>query len=90
MYDRLILDPTTKFSERCKVSNRLDGLTPRYTIAPTQDVPDPQELTPLLHPSTIRPLDFYKVSKAVHRAGYASPECMQQAVEGIDARSMAL
>jgi putative SOS response-associated peptidase YedK len=38
------------------------------------DVTDPQELTPLLHPYTIRPLDFYIVSKAVNRAGFDSPE----------------
>ena len=30
---------TTKFYERFKIDNRLDGLTARYNIAPTQDVP---------------------------------------------------
>jgi putative SOS response-associated peptidase YedK len=42
------------------------------------DVTDSQELTPLLHPYTIRPLDFYKVSKAVNRAGFDSPEFIQK------------
>jgi putative SOS response-associated peptidase YedK len=42
------------------------------------DVTDPQELTPLLHPYTIRPLDFYKVSKAVNRAGFDAPEFIQR------------
>ena len=42
------------------------------------DVTDPQELTPLLQPYTIRPLDFYKVSKAVNRAGFDSPEFIQK------------
>jgi putative SOS response-associated peptidase YedK len=44
------------------------------------DVTDPQELTPLLHPYTIRPLDFYKVSKAVNRAGFDSPEFVKRVV----------
>jgi putative SOS response-associated peptidase YedK len=39
MCGRFTLDPTTKFSERFKIDNRLDGLTPHYNIAPTQDVP---------------------------------------------------
>ena len=39
MCGRMTLDPTIKFSERFKVSNRLDGLTARYNIAPTQDAP---------------------------------------------------
>jgi putative SOS response-associated peptidase YedK len=39
MCGRFTLDPTTKFSERFKVANRLDGLTARYNIAPSQDVP---------------------------------------------------
>jgi putative SOS response-associated peptidase YedK len=43
------------------------------------DVTDPQKLTPLLHPYTIHPLDFYKVSKAVNRAGFDSPEFIQKA-----------
>ena len=42
------------------------------------DVTDPQTLTPLLHPYMIRPLDFYKVSKAVNRAGYDSPEFIKK------------
>jgi putative SOS response-associated peptidase YedK len=42
-----------------------------------QDVIDLQEITPLLHPYPIRPLDFYKVSKAVNRAGYDSPVLLQ-------------
>jgi putative SOS response-associated peptidase YedK len=42
------------------------------------DVTDPQKLTPLLHPYTIRPLDFFMVSKAVNRAGYDSPEFIQK------------
>jgi len=33
---------------------------------------------PLLHPDTIRPLDFSRVLKAVHRAGYDSPERIQR------------
>ena len=39
MCGRFTLDPTTKFYERFKVSNRLDELTARYNIAPSQDVP---------------------------------------------------
>jgi putative SOS response-associated peptidase YedK len=39
MCGRFTLDLTTKFSERFKISNRLDGLTARYNIAPSQDVP---------------------------------------------------
>jgi putative SOS response-associated peptidase YedK len=39
MCGRFTLDPTTKFFERFKIENRLDGLTARYNIAPTQDVP---------------------------------------------------
>jgi putative SOS response-associated peptidase YedK len=39
MCGRFTLDPTIKFYERFKVSNRLDGLTARYNIAPSQDVP---------------------------------------------------
>jgi putative SOS response-associated peptidase YedK len=42
------------------------------------DVTDPKELIPLLHPYTIRPLDFYRVSKAVNRAGYDSPLLIQR------------
>jgi putative SOS response-associated peptidase YedK len=42
------------------------------------DVTDPQELTPLLHPYTIRPLDFYTVSKAVNSAGFDSHELIQK------------
>ena len=38
------------------------------------DVTDPQELNLLLHPYTIKPLDFYKVSKAVNRPGFDTPE----------------
>jgi hypothetical protein len=34
-------------------------------------------LLPLFHPDTMRPLDFSLVLKAVHGAGYDSPECMQ-------------
>ena len=44
------------------------------------DVTDPEELTPLLHPYTIRPLDFYPVSKAVNRAGFDSPEYIQKSM----------
>jgi putative SOS response-associated peptidase YedK len=44
------------------------------------DVTDPMELTPLLHPYTIRPLDFYPVSKAVNRAGFESPALIQKAI----------
>ena len=39
MCGRMTLDPTTKFEERFKVSNRLENRTARYNIAPTQDVP---------------------------------------------------
>ena len=39
MCGRFTLDPTTKFYERFNVSNRLDELTARYNIAPSQDVP---------------------------------------------------
>jgi len=39
MCGRFTLDPTIKFYERFKVSNRLDGLLPLYDIAPSQDVP---------------------------------------------------
>ena len=39
MCGRYTLDPTTKFFEWFKVSNRLDGLTARYNIPPSQDVP---------------------------------------------------
>jgi putative SOS response-associated peptidase YedK len=39
MCGRYTLDPTIKFSERFKISNRLDGLTARYNIAPSQGVP---------------------------------------------------
>jgi putative SOS response-associated peptidase YedK len=45
------------------------------------DVTDPGQLTPLLHPYTIRPLDFYKVSKAVNRAGFDSPELIQKVID---------
>ena len=39
MCGRYTLEPTTKFYERFKISNRLDGLTARYNIAPSQNVP---------------------------------------------------
>src|SRR5205823_3866733 len=45
------------------------------------DVTDPQKLTSLLHPYTIRLLDFYKVSKAVNRPLNDSLELIQKAVE---------
>src|SRR3989442_15166407 len=32
-------DPTTRFSERFQVSKRVLDLTPRYALAPGQDVP---------------------------------------------------
>jgi putative SOS response-associated peptidase YedK len=38
------------------------------------DVTNAQDLTPLLHPYTIRPLEFYQVSKAVNRAGFDAPQ----------------
>ena len=44
------------------------------------DVTDPQELTPLLHPYTVKALKFYPVSKAVNRAGVESPELIQKVV----------
>jgi putative SOS response-associated peptidase YedK len=44
------------------------------------DVTDPQELTPLLHPYTIRPLDFYKVSKAVNLPSNDSANLIWKAV----------
>jgi putative SOS response-associated peptidase YedK len=43
------------------------------------DVTDPQELISLLHPYTIRPLDFYKVSKVVNRPDNDSMELIQKA-----------
>jgi len=43
-------------------------------------VTDPQELTPLLHPYTIRPLDFYMVSEAVNRPEHDSLQLIQKAV----------
>jgi putative SOS response-associated peptidase YedK len=39
MCGRMTLDPTSKFYERFKIDNRLDGLKARYNLAPTQDVP---------------------------------------------------
>ena len=42
------------------------------------DVTDPKELTPLLHPYTVKAIDFYPVSKAVNRAGYDTPELIQK------------
>jgi putative SOS response-associated peptidase YedK len=40
MCGRFTLDPTTKnFSKRFKIANRLENLTARYNIAPSQDVP---------------------------------------------------
>jgi hypothetical protein len=39
MCGRFTLAPTTKFYERFNTLNRLDGLTARDNIAPTQDVP---------------------------------------------------
>ena len=42
------------------------------------DITDPQELTLLLHPYTIQPLDFYKVSTAVNRAGHDLPEFIKR------------
>jgi putative SOS response-associated peptidase YedK len=45
------------------------------------DVTNPQELTSLLHPYTIRPLDVYKVSKAVNRAGYDAADLIRQTGE---------
>ena len=41
-------------------------------------VTNAQELTPLLHPYTIQPLEFYEVSKAVNRAGYDMPHLIQK------------
>lgn len=43
------------------------------------DVTDTAVLTSMLHPYTIQPLDFYKVSKAVNRAGFDSPEFIKRA-----------
>jgi len=43
------------------------------------DVTDPKELTPLLHPYTVKALDFYPVSKAVNRAGFDSPKFIERA-----------
>jgi putative SOS response-associated peptidase YedK len=42
------------------------------------DVTDPKELTPLLHPYTVRALDFYPVSKAVNQPEYDSAELIQK------------
>ena len=39
MCGRFTLDPTIKFYERFKVSNRLENMTARYNIAPSQDKP---------------------------------------------------
>ena len=44
------------------------------------EVTNPQELTPLLQPYTIRPLDYYTVSKVVNRAGFDSPELARRLV----------
>jgi len=41
-------------------------------------VTNPQELTPLLYPYTIRPLEFYPVSKAVNRAGVDAPMLIEK------------
>jgi putative SOS response-associated peptidase YedK len=43
------------------------------------DVTDAQEIIPLLQPYTIRPLEYYKVSKAVNRAGFDAPMLIQRA-----------
>jgi putative SOS response-associated peptidase YedK len=45
------------------------------------DVTDAQKLTPLLHPYTVKALDFYPVSKAVNRAGFDSPEFIEKTKE---------
>jgi hypothetical protein len=42
------------------------------------DVTDPQTLTPLLHPYTVRALDFYPVSKAVNSAQQDSSEFIRK------------
>jgi putative SOS response-associated peptidase YedK len=39
MCGRCTLDPTIEFYQRFHTSNRLDDLTARYNIAPSQDVP---------------------------------------------------
>jgi putative SOS response-associated peptidase YedK len=39
MCGRFTLEPTAKFYERFHIENRLDSLTPRYNIAPGQQVP---------------------------------------------------
>jgi putative SOS response-associated peptidase YedK len=39
MCGRFTLEPTLTFYERFEITNRLDGLTPRYNIAPGQLVP---------------------------------------------------
>ena len=46
------------------------------------DIADAQELTSLLHPYTIQPLDFYPVSKAVNRAGFDAPQLIQKTDAG--------
>jgi hypothetical protein len=42
------------------------------------DVIDSKELTPLLHPSTIRSLECSLVLQAVHRARYDLPACVHR------------
>jgi putative SOS response-associated peptidase YedK len=44
------------------------------------DVTDAKDLTPLLHPYAIRPLDFYKVSKAVNLPSNDSMDLIRKAV----------
>jgi putative SOS response-associated peptidase YedK len=39
MCGRFTLEPTARFYDRFKIENRLEGLTPRYNIAPRQIVP---------------------------------------------------
>jgi putative SOS response-associated peptidase YedK len=42
------------------------------------EVTDQHVLMSMLHPYTIKPLDFYKVSKAVNRAGFESPDLIKK------------
>jgi putative SOS response-associated peptidase YedK len=46
------------------------------------NVTDAQDLTSLLHPYTLRPLECYPVSKAVNRARFDAPQLIQQADAG--------
>ena len=62
------------------IHNRMPVIPEPATEAVCLDprVTDSQDLTPLLHPYTIRPLEFYPVSKAVNRAGVDAPMLIEK------------